>query len=79
LFLFLSAIIIPWVYGFSKRSLCAAIILGILAFYTKQYFIACLGYVAFYLFIAEAKKRAVYFGLAVLATFIALMIFVSYI
>ena len=79
LFLFLSAITIPWVYGFSKRSLCAAIILGILAFYTKQYFIACLGYVAFYLFIAESKKRAVSFGLAVLAIFIALMIFVSYI
>jgi hypothetical protein len=79
LFLFLSAITIPWVYGFSKRSLCAAIILGILAFYTKQYFIACLGYVAFYLFIAESKKRAVSFGLAALATFIALMVFVSYI
>jgi hypothetical protein len=79
LFLFLSAITIPWVYGFSKRSLCAAIALGILAFYTKQYFIACLGYVAFYLFIAESKKRAVFFGLAALATFIALMIFVSYI
>ncbi|MEZ7991640.1 MAG: hypothetical protein QMC31_07335, partial [Halioglobus sp.] len=78
LFLFLSAIIIPWVYGFSKRSLCTAIILGILAFYTKQYFIACLGYIAFYLFLAESKKRAMAFGLAALAAFIVAMIFVSY-
>ena len=79
LFLFLSAITIPWVYGFSKRSLGTAIVLGILAFYTKQYFIACLGYVALYLFIAESKKRAVFFGLTALATFIVVMIFVFYI
>ena len=78
LFLFLSAIIIPWVYGFSKSSLCTAIILGILAFYTKQYFIACLGYIALYLFLAESKKRAMAFGLAALAAFIVAMIFVSY-
>ena len=78
LFLFLSAIIIPWVYGFSKRSLCTAIIVGILAFYTKQYFIACLGYIAFYLFLAESKKRAMVFGLAALAAFIVAMIFISY-
>ena len=78
LLLFLSAIIIPWVYGFSKRSLCTAIILGILAFYTKQYFIACLGYIAFYLFLAESKKRAMAFGLASLTAFIVAMIFVSY-
>ena len=78
LFLFLSAIIIPWVYGFSKRSLCTAIIVGILAFYTKQYFIACLGYIAFYLLLAESKKRAMVFGLAALAAFIVAMIFISY-
>ena len=49
-----------------------------LAFYTKQYSIACLGYIAFYLFLAESKKRAMAFGLAALAAFIVAIIFVPY-
>ncbi|MBK6738496.1 MAG: hypothetical protein IPG64_11550 [Haliea sp.] len=71
LFLFLSAIAIPWVYGFSTRSLAVSIVFGLLAFYTKQYFIASLGYVALYLFLAESKKRAIYFGLAALAALLS--------
>ena len=78
LFLFLSAIAIPWVYGFSTRSLAVSIVFGLLAFYTKQYFIASLGYVALYLFLAESKKRAIYFGLAALAAFIVVLALVSY-
>lgn len=62
LFLFLSSIVIPWLYNFSNRSLCIAIILGILAFYAKQYFIACLGFIALYLFLAESKSKGVVFG-----------------
>ena len=78
LFLFLSAITIPWIHGFSTRSLCVTIVLGILAFYTKQYFIACLGYVALYLFLAESKKRAIYFGFTALASFTLLLVLVCY-
>ena len=78
LFLFLSAITVPWVHGFSTRSLSVTILLGVLAFYTKQYFVACLGYVALYLFLAESKKRAVYFSLAAFTTFIAVLALVCY-
>lgn len=78
LFLFLSAIAIPWVNRFSTRSLGIAIVLGILAFYTKQYFVACLGYVALYLFLAVSKKRAILFGLAALFVFIAVLMMVCY-
>ncbi len=78
LFLFLSAITVPWVNGFSTRSLAVAILLGILAFYTKQYFVACLGYVALYMFLTESKRRAIYFGLASLAAFSAVLVVVYY-
>lgn len=78
LFLFLSAITIPWANGFSTRSLGVTIVLGVLAFYTKQYFIACLGYVALYMFLGESKKRAIYFGLSCLTVFILVLTLVQY-
>jgi hypothetical protein len=78
LFLFLATITIPWVNGFSTRSLLLSIFLGILAFYTKQYFIAGLGYVALYLFLAESKKQAIYFSLAALAIFTVILSVVLY-
>lgn len=78
LFFFFLAITIPWMYEFSTRSLMLAIVLGILAFYSKQYFVASLGYIALYMFLAVSKLRAVYFGLAALATFIVVLAFVSY-
>jgi hypothetical protein len=78
LFLFLGAITIPWVHGFSTRSLAVSIVFGILAYHTKQYFIASLGYVALYLFLAESKKRAIYFSLAALVAFIVVLAIVTY-
>lgn len=78
LLLFLTSIFIPWRYHFSNRSLLTALILGILAFYTKQYFVACLGYVALYLFIAVSKKKAIVFGLFSLLLFIASLVVVNY-
>jgi hypothetical protein len=78
LFLFLSAITVPWVNGFSTRSLAVAIVLGMLAFYTKQYFVACLGYVALYMFLAVSKKRAVYFGVVATAVFVVTLLAVCF-
>lgn len=78
LFLFLTAIMIPWVDGFSTRSLAVSIVIGLLAFYTKQYFIACLGYVALYLFLAESMKRAIFFSLSALAAFFVTLVLVTY-
>ncbi len=62
LFLFLLSLFIPWFYGFSNRSLIAALILGVMAFYGKQYFVASLGYIALYLFIAISKKKGLLFS-----------------
>jgi hypothetical protein len=78
LFLFFATIAIPWIDGFSTRSLLVAIVLGILAYYTKQYFVAALGYVALYLFLAESKRRAMYFGVAALGAFLVVMVLVRY-
>ncbi len=78
LFLFLAAITVPWAYGFSTRSLAVSIGLGILAYLTKQYFLACLGYVALYLFLAESKKRAIYFSLAAFLALIIVLAIVAY-
>ena len=78
LLLFLTSIFIPWHYHFSNRSLLTALILGALAFYTKQYFVACLGYVALYLFIAVSKKKAIVFGLFSLLLIIASLAVVNY-
>jgi hypothetical protein len=66
LLLFLAAIFVPWACRFSTAGLAMSVVLGILAFFSKQYFIASLGYVALYVFIAESKKRAIYFGLGAL-------------
>jgi hypothetical protein len=77
LFLFLTSIIIPWLYGFSNRSLVAALIFGVLSFYGKQYFIACLGYIALYLFIAISKKTAIIFGICSLLLFLASLALVN--
>lgn len=62
IFLFLLSLCIPWRFQFSNRSLAAALALGVMAFYAKQYFIASLGYIALYLFLAVSKQRAVIFG-----------------
>lgn len=78
LFLFLSTIFVPWVFKFSNRSLCVALALGILAFYAKQYFVACLGYVALYLFIAESKMKGVIFAVSALCLFLVSIVVVSY-
>jgi 4-amino-4-deoxy-L-arabinose transferase-like glycosyltransferase len=78
LLLFLGAITVPWINGFSARSLGVSIVLGILAFYTKQYFVASLGYVALYIFLGDSKKRAIYFGFASLAVFIPVLFLVHY-
>ncbi|WP_101756545.1 glycosyltransferase family 39 protein [Oceanicoccus sp. KOV_DT_Chl] len=74
LFFFLASIFIPWQFNFSNRSLVIALILGILAFYSKQYFIASLGYLSLYLFIAVSKKKALAFGILSLLSIITSLI-----
>lgn len=78
LFLFLSSVCIPWFFNFSNRSLAAGLIIGVMAFYTKQYFIASLGYIALYLFIAVSKKKAIIFGAFSTLVFLASLALVHY-
>jgi hypothetical protein len=68
--LFFASITIPWLCRFSTPSLCVSIILGILAFYSKQYQIACLGFVALYLFTSVSMKKALIFGTTSLLLFL---------
>ena len=67
--LFLLSIFVPWYYAFTNRSLVAALVLGVLAFYGKQYFVASLGFVSLYLFLAISKKKALIFGFSALLLF----------
>ncbi|MDC0362146.1 hypothetical protein OAN12_03800 [Halioglobus sp.] len=78
LFLFLTAIAIPYICGFSKRTLAATIGCSILAFFTKQYFLASLGYVALYLFLAISKKQSIIFGLFAVSLLVISIFLVEY-
>ena len=75
LFLFLVSVVAPWYGNFSNRSLVCALIAGVLAFYGKQYFVACLGYVSLYLFLFVSKGRAILYGFySVLAFVVSLYV-----
>lgn len=60
--LFVLAILIPWLQGFSKTSLLASAILATLAFYTKLYFYLPVPILGIYLFLFTSKRLAVWFG-----------------
>jgi uncharacterized membrane protein YvlD (DUF360 family) len=76
--LFIASVSIPWLYNFSSRSLCVALALGILAFFSKQYFVACLGYIALYLFIGVSKRTGLLFGIASLILLLLTLGLVNY-
>jgi 4-amino-4-deoxy-L-arabinose transferase-like glycosyltransferase len=70
LFFFLLSVAVPWRWNFSNRSLACALVLGILAFYSKQYFVAGLGYVGLYLFLFVSKKKGILFSFSCLFCFL---------
>lgn len=76
LFLFLASLVVPWLYNFSYRSLCVALVLGVLAFYAKQYFVAGLGFIALYLFLAVSKSKGLIFGICSAILFIGILLIV---
>ena len=68
-FLFLAACCIPWLHDFERKSLWASGLLGLLAFYTKPYFLLSVAIVAVYVFLFISKKRGLLYGsLTLLAT-----------
>jgi len=62
-FLFLSSLLIPWRCLYSFWSLLVSILLGVLAFLTKPYFILSIFYLTLYLFICKSKKDAIKYGI----------------
>ncbi|MEO5357664.1 MAG: hypothetical protein H7844_10250 [Nitrospirae bacterium YQR-1] len=65
-FLYLLSIAVPWRLNYSKNSVIASIILGLLAFYTKGYFVIGVLIVISYIFLFLSKKT----GIKYLVTFI---------
>lgn len=60
--LYLSILLVPWLLNFSRGSLVAALVFGVLVFYTKQYFIAAMAMLCLYLFLYRCKVTAVALG-----------------
>jgi hypothetical protein len=60
-FLFLAAIIIPYAKKYSTPALAVGIILGVLAFLTKPYFVFALLFMSIYLYLSVSRKKAVIF------------------
>ena len=63
LFFFLCTVFIPWLFRFSLASLIFSAVCGVLAFFSKQYFIIGLAYVSIALFISHSIKKSVLFAL----------------
>lgn len=61
-FLFLVSIFIVYLMQYSTCSLVISMILGIMAFYTKPYFVLSVPMLAIYLFLFVSKKKAVFYG-----------------
>lgn len=62
--LFLASLAVPWLAGFSRRSLAASAALGILAFFTKAYFLLGLAIVGLYLLLFRSWRKGLAFGVA---------------
>ncbi|MCK5580077.1 MAG: hypothetical protein KAJ18_02255 [Candidatus Omnitrophica bacterium] len=62
LFLFLVALFLPWKHQYSWKSLWASILISLVAFYTKPYFVFALPYLTFFLFFFVSKKKGIIYG-----------------
>lgn len=69
-YLFLAAVLVPYVRSFDKTGLFASIVLSLLAFYTKPYFVLAFGIVGAYLFLFVSKKKAIIYGVSFLVPFL---------
>lgn len=59
---FLAGLVVPWWRGFSNGSLLFALLCGLMAFYTKQYFILGMAMLCLYLFLYVSMTRALLLG-----------------
>ena len=70
LFLFLITFFIPYLLNYSKISLIISLLSGLLAFYTKPYFLLAVFLTTSYIFLFKSKKNGFLYGLTFLAVFI---------
>ncbi len=68
---FMAVVIVPWIYDFSNRSLVFALLCGVLAFYSKQYFILAMAMLCLYMFLCVSKARALELGFVFAACLLA--------
>lgn len=61
-FLFLAVVLTPFNRSFDKTSLLTAVLVSIISFYTKPYFILGFGIVATYMFLFVSKKKSVIYA-----------------
>lgn len=75
-FLFLVVVLVPFNRSFDKTSLLTALLVSIISFYTKPYFILGFGIVLTYMFFFVSKKTPVLYGALFLFLFIVLFFIV---
>jgi hypothetical protein len=68
-FLFLMAVVVPFLRGFDRIGLVLSVLFSITAFYSKAYFILGFGIVASYLFLFVSKKAGLFYGTLFLMLF----------
>ncbi len=73
---FLAGLVVPWWRGFNNGSLLFALICGLLAFYSKQYFILNMAILCLYLFLFVSMRRALILGVAYAVTLLLSLFFV---
>jgi len=74
IFLMTLGLIIPWRWNFSKISLAASIVLGVLGYLTKPYYVLVIPIIAAYLFIFVSKRKSLVY---VIVSFIFLLIIIT--
>lgn len=75
-FLFLAAMLIPFVRSFDMSSLILSVLISLAAFYTKPYFVLSFGIVDSYLFFFVSKRKGIVYGGSFIAAFAALFLVV---
>jgi hypothetical protein len=76
-FLFFLSILVPFFRSFDLFSLFVSLIVSILAFYTKPYFVLSFGIVFSYLFFFVSRKKSIFYGLMFLYLFSLLFVKMS--
>ena len=75
-FLYLVAGIVPFMRKFDRTSLAISALAGILAFFTKPYFLLSVGVVALYLFLFDSKKKGFLYGAITMMVLLAICLVV---